>query len=519
MSDVHGESFIANFGDSESEDVEDVEDRTGEGPLKRSGSSASLLVMPEPVMKKKASYEAKKLSWGNVQKREWWKSLCWRNKGSAVYLVAVAIALMILGLTVDMWGELEWEAWYSVSVTLLTFLLLVRNDWDPALTMMLSTTLLLAPNIITPRQALEGFSNPGVFTIAILFITAKAVSDSGVLTVLVRRLIPQTSNLMLAMAMLLVPASLLSGFVANTPLVAMMIPLFESFSRQRGFPLSKLLIPLSYACILGGTLTMIGTSTNLIVSGLATQRDPTLEFPFFDIAIIGGPITVVGLLYVVLVGQLDWMLPIRTPAYSALLAHPRAYLISLRVPAGSEVASKTVDEARLRHLKGVFLVEVQRAEETVPAPGPEFVLRENDTLLFSGDVENVGDLLNMPGLVPTHEEESILQNYRRILVEVIISGTSSLVGVPIKDSSFREKFDAAIVSVHRSGHEIKGKIGEIELNTADGLLIVCKPHFLRYEAHSPDFLNVQRIGQSPVSYPRFQMVMAPLLQIAMVAIA
>src|SRR3989338_7002055 len=117
MSDGHGESFIANFVGSESEDAEDVEDRTGEGPLKRSGSSASLLVMPEPVMKKKASYEAKKLSWGNVQKREWWKSLCWRNKGSAVYLLAVAIALMILGLTVDVWGELEWEAWHSISVT------------------------------------------------------------------------------------------------------------------------------------------------------------------------------------------------------------------------------------------------------------------------------------------------------------------------------------------------------------------------------------------------------------------
>ena len=173
-----------------------------------SDSQVSLLI-PSEIEQRQRQYDDRKPTIEHMRDPMWWRATIWRQKGTIIYLTVVFIALLLIGLLVDGWHHFTWQAWYSIAVTMLTFLLLVRDDWDPSLSMMLSLTLLLAAQGITGKQALAGFSNSGVFTIAVLFVTARAVADCGILQIAVRRFFPKTGNLMLATTYLFLPTSLL----------------------------------------------------------------------------------------------------------------------------------------------------------------------------------------------------------------------------------------------------------------------------------------------------------------------
>jgi di/tricarboxylate transporter len=262
------------------------------------------------------------------------------------------------------------------------------------------------------------------------------------------------------------------------------------------------MIPLSYAAILGGTCTIIGTSTNLVVVGLAAERFPETAIGMFEIAWLGLPVSVVGMLFIVLSSR--WLLPSRQ-GVTAAFDNPREYTVAMRVEAGSPVVGQTIENAGLRHLPGLYLVQIARDGEEIVAVGPDVHLMANDVLLFAGVVESVVDLRKIRGLVPdTNQVDKLLEpTANRRLFEAVIGRQSPLIGKSIRESQFRTIYDAAIIAVHRRGERIQKKVGDIILETGDTLLLETDTSFERKHRNDGTFALVSEVrGSAPPRHDR-----------------
>jgi di/tricarboxylate transporter len=313
------------------------------------------------------------------------------------------------------------------------------------------------------------------------------------------------------------PVMLLSGFLNNTPVVAMFIPVVSDWCRALRLSPSKFMIPLSYATIIGGTLTLIGTSTNLVVNGLLISQMHHPGLRMFDILAIGLPSAIVGFLYLLVAAPR--LLPDRRPAI-ADVADPREYTVEMLVPQGSPLAGTRIGEAGLRHLPGLYLVEIDRAGHVLAAVGPREVLMEGDRLIFAGAVDSIVDLRRVRGLVPATDQVFKLDAPRneRCLVEAVVSNTCPLVGRSIRDGQFRKQYSAVVLAVARNGERLRGKIGDIVLRAGDTLLLEARPSFIERQRSSRDFFLVSGIPDSePLQHERAPVALAILL--GMVALA
>ncbi len=390
-----------------------------------------------------------------------------------------------------------WEAWVTLAVTAGMVLAMARGLAGPDLVLLAGVTLLAAVGIVPMSRAFAGFANEGVLTVAALFVVAAGVRDTGGLDGVLRRVLGRPRGLASAQLRMMLPVSSVSAFLNNTPVVAMMVPVVTDWARRNGIPLSRLLIPLSYASILGGTCTLIGTSTNLVVYGLAREHSPDIAIGMFDITVLGVPALIVGAAYVVIASRR--LLPDRAGAH-ALIEHPREYTVAMRVEADSPVVGQRIEEAGLRHLPGLYLMEIERDGEHMPAVDPETVLRAGDHLLFVGIVESVVDLRRIRGLVPATDQIDKLGEARphRRLLEAVVGAGSTLTGESVRALEFRTRYDAAIIAVHRNGERVTGKVGDIVLSAGDVLLLEAPPSFLRRHKNDRTFALVTEVeGSAP----------------------
>jgi di/tricarboxylate transporter len=255
-----------------------------------------------------------------------------------------------------------------------------------------------------------------------------------------------------------------------------------------------MLLPLSYASILGGICTLIGTSTNLVVAGLAKDRDPTVVFEIFDIALLGIPALGIGMLFIVITSQ--WLLKDRRGALQDL-GKAREYTIAMRVEKSSPVIGESIEEAGLRSLRGVYLYEIERAGRVLAAVPPTTVLREGDRLHFTGVVDSVVDLRKQRIVPDTDQVDKITARRDRRLVEAVVSAHSSLIGQTIRLSRFRTIYDAAILAVHRQGVRVtETKVGDIRLQAGDVLLIESHPEFAQNRQRDPNFALLAEVEDS-----------------------
>ncbi|HNT35858.1 MAG TPA: SLC13 family permease, partial [bacterium] len=271
---------------------------------------------------------------------------------------------------------------------------------------------------------------------------------------------------------------------------------------------SRLLLPLSYLAVLGGTCTLIGTSTNLVVQGLMEEAvhvaEPGLRLALrpmglFELSFVGVPCTLVGVLYLFFVGR--HLIPTRKGFLEQIRGCSRDYLINVRVESGYRFISKTVEEAGLRHLHGLFLIEIDRKGEIISPVGPEQTLFEGDMLTFTGIISTIVDLEKIPGLVPIADDSyETRMDVRRekLLCESVVSRTSPMVGQSIREGNFRARYNAAVVAVHRGGERLKGRVGDIVLLPGDTLLLQAGPHFVAAHRNDPDFYLVSGVEDSSV---------------------
>jgi len=465
----------------------------------------------------------KEVGFGEAVRR---KSLFWarHNWGILLFLVLGVIAFILLGLLA--FEPLDWHGWFVPTVLLLLLVALVQGSIPTHVCMLAAVTSIMVVKAIDPEDGLTGFGNKGVAAVAVLFIVAEGIQRTSVLQPVFRFVLGKPKRLWVAQLWLLVPVAIISAFLNNTPIVAMMIPVIQKWARRAGFSASKLLMPMNNATLLGGTVTILGTSTNLVVVALASQtckEDSTqcLNFPIFGVTKVGFPLLVIGLIYMLLAS--NYLIKDRTENVASLIKNPREYTVALLVQERSPIVGETIQEAGLRQLTGLFLVEITREDgEVVPAVSPETRIFGGDILLFAGVVETVTELYLIPGLVPaTAQTDKIkLERHRRILVEVVISPSSRLHGLSVKESKFRSKFDAAIIAVHRGGEHVREKIGDIILRGGDTLLIETGDRFVPRYSKDPNFALVAVVaGSQPPREDVPHMVISVCIAVAMIAVA
>ncbi len=399
------------------------------------------------------------------------------------------------------------EAILVLAVLALVFALLASNRVSPDIAMLGGLTLLMTLplpasdggwriGVLNVEDALRGLSNPGMVTVGALFVVVAGVRETGVIDLVARGALGRPKHLRGAMLRIVAPVVAMSAFLNNTPVVAMLIPAVRDWSRKIGFAPSKLMLPLSYAAIFGGTCTLIGTSTNLVVSGLVATETDLGPIGLFEIAWIGVPCALVGIGFLLLFGPR--LLPDRGSATSSALSDAREYTAEMLVPPDSALIGRSIEDAGLRNLPGAYLVEIERQGELIAAPGPDQRLHGGDQLVFTGVVESIKDLQTVRGLQPATNQIFKLEEPRRhrCLVEAVVSNTSPLVGRTIKSARFRTQYNAVVIAVARGGLRVRGKVGEITIVPGDTLLLEAHPQFAEMHRDSRDFFLVSELEDS-----------------------
>ena len=410
---------------------------------------------------------------------------------------------------------MTWDAWFALSVVLLNVALLIFTRIGADIVLVAGVSILLLAGILSPEDALAGLANEGMVTVGVLYVVVAGLSETGGVSWLGGRLFGRPRSLSGAQARLMAPITLMSAFLNNTPLVAMMIPAVSDWAKRQNFAPSKLMIPLSYAAIFGGTCSLIGTSTNLVVNGLLIAQTDT-RLGLFDIAWVGVPCALAGILYMLTLGR--WLLPNRQGVI-AQEDDVRAYTLEMIVEDNGPLPGKSIEEANLRGLPGLYLAEIERAGRVMPAVSPQETLLGGDRLLFVGITESVVDLQKIRGLVPAPEQLFKLATPRsqRILIEVVISNSSPVVGKSVKGGRFRTLYNAVIIAVARGGERLHQKIGNVVLQPGDTLLLEAPPSFAQTQRNSRDFFLVSRVENS--SPPRFERsLLALVILIGMVTV-
>ncbi|QOR38062.1 SLC13 family permease [Billgrantia diversa] len=385
------------------------------------------------------------------------------------------------------------DAWLAFVVVLAVFPLMAFSRLGPDIVLLGAVVLLLTLGVIDPAQALGGFSSTGLFTVAFMYVLVASIRETGGIDLIIRHVLGRPRSESGALARLILPVAALSGFLNNTPIVATYVPAVLSWSRRLQLPPHRLLMPLSFASILGGTVTLFGTSTNLVVHGLLLERRPELTMGLFDIAWVGVPVAVVGLLYLMLAGAR--LLPQRRDVGQAF-ENPREYTIEMEVDSAGPLVNRTVEEAGLRHLQELFLVEIERDGNVVSVVGPGERLKGGDRLVFAGTSDGAVELQQIRGLVPSyHGESSLKKEFReRRLVEAVVSDQCQFVGQRIRDGHFRTLYGAAVLAVCRGGERVAGNLGQVRLQPADVLLLEARPPFIERHRQSRDFLLISQVN-------------------------
>ena len=411
---------------------------------------------------------------------------------------------------------MSFQGWFTLLVAVATIVVMARELLPPALAALGAVVVLLLSGVITSEQALAGFSNEAPIIVGALFILARAVDVSGILEPVVGRLFKGASGRPL-MARLLFPITLFSGFLNNTTLVAMAVPpVIEVTTRRRLAP-SHFLIPVSYAAVLGGVITAIGTSTNLTVSGLlrASGMEP-LEL--FELAPVGLPIALVGTGVMVLLAQK--LLPDRSKGGDTVDERVREFSVTMTVAEAGPLDGVSVEAGGLRHLQGVFLAQIERGGEVIAPVAPEEVLLGGDVLFFVGRVTDIVDLQRHRGLISSeHSQLTRLDGSGHGFFEVVVGAESALMGRTIREIGFRGRYDAAVLAVHRAGARLDAKLGDIRLRVGDTLLVLGDERFRERWRDSRDFLVVAPLSGIPPTQPRKAAIVTGLVVLFVVLTA
>ncbi|HET7414087.1 MAG TPA: SLC13 family permease [Arthrobacter sp.] len=389
---------------------------------------------------------------------------------------------------------MDFSAYFTMGVVVAVLAALAFTRLAADVILLSAMVILLVSGILTPAEALAGFANTGVITIAVLYVVATGLKETGAVQWIANRLLGQPKNVRQAQLRLLAPASGLSAFMNNTTVVAMFIPAVQEWAGKLRLPPSKLLLPLSYAAIVGGTCTLIGTSTNLVVDGLLQSRKG-VSLQMFELAWVGVPLVIVGGIFLYFFA--DKLLPDREGVLEQF-GSAREYAVEVDVDPRGPLVKQTIASAGLRSLQHGYLADIERDGQLMAGVPPETQLQAGDTLMFIGAPECGRELRRIRGLIPADGDVHKLEidHHKRQLVEAVIGPDFAGLNQSVRESRFRSRYQAVILSISRNGERISGKVGDIELEVGDTLLLETGQDFVDQYRYRRDFLLVSALQDS-----------------------
>lgn len=413
-------------------------------------------------------------------------------------------------------AAVPWDAAITIVVLMIVVLAMLRDWLRVEMAFLGGLGAVLFAGIITPEQAFAGFSNPAVLTVGSLFVVAAGVQKTGALSFIDPIIFSHHRSLYAVLPRLMAPTSIFSAFLNNTPIVAMLTPRVQEWAERHDVAASKLLIPLSYASIVGGTITLVGTSTNIVVAGLLIDADVS-ALQMFDLAWVGIPITLVVLIYFVAGGHR--LLPDHGSTQPTAQAAFRDSLFEVEVAFESRLVGSTLEEAGLRALEDAYIVHIRRDGRLIPA-SPDVLLQAGDALTVSGKISMLYQLLQREGLRPPHQ--AVEETEERLPVfEAVVAESAAFVGKTLKEVNFRERYGGVVLAIQRQDERLEGPLGRIPIKAGDLLIVEAREGFDdRWNANrSVFYLVAPRRAPRPEPTPRKAPLALTILSAMIVAFA
>lgn len=371
------------------------------------------------------------------------------------------------------------EGYIVLGVLLLMIAALYKEIMRPGLILFSATTILLALGIISDKDALGGFANEGMITIGILFIVSEGVRQSGILNRLAQSYLPRKRGKMVfLLPRIMLPVSFISAFLNNTPVVIIFAPIIKNWTEKLNLSSQKFLIPLSYATIMGGMCTLIGTSTNLVVHGLMIDNGYR-GFNMFELGKIGLFVTAAGTLYISLAG--NWLLPGKKILFNSKCRTDfKDYSYDIIIPEFSNLIGLEVKNGRMKELNGLLIRSINRDGNIIETKKGAFTLFENDKLHVDGKSDRLNYILaneniQLNGIdLINNMPKNELKQY-----EAVLSPRFPGVGKTLSEYNFYEHYQAVVLAIHRNGERITTNLGHLKLKEGDNLILLTTEKFIQ----------------------------------------
>jgi di/tricarboxylate transporter len=408
------------------------------------------------------------------------------------------------------------SGYIALVVVILMIIALLKELMRPGLVLFTAVVIFMVFGIITSNEALSGFSNKGMITVGILFLVSEGFKQTGALTKLAAVLLPKKrAPIPRLILRLTIPIAAVSAFLNNTPMVIIFAPMIKKWAEKLSLPSQKFLIPLSYATIFGGTCTLIGTSTNLVVHGMMLDRGLD-GFGFFELAKVGIFITIIGFLYLNVFS--NRLLPGEVIPRHSFPNDIREYYFDVILQEGSSLIGKEIEKRRLPGLSEFVVKTVIRDGKHIRISNTPFEILQGDEMILAGKSEDIGFLMQKYGIslkcLESAEPGFLNQNLK--LVEVVIAPRFPGIQKTIEEFDFRGHYNAVVMAVHRNGERITTNMQSVELKSGDNLMLLTTDDFTRYWGESRAFYMASEVGDMDSSKDRRKRWVAVAITLLMV---
>ncbi|RIH63254.1 hypothetical protein D1164_20595 [Mariniphaga sediminis] len=371
---------------------------------------------------------------------------------------------------------MTFEAWIVLTVLVFLIVAFLMEAMRPGLILLSAAVIFMATGIITDRELIAGFSNDGLITIALLFLVNEGIKQAGLMTRFAQAYLPHKRNPMTFMLpRVMVPVAFFSAFLNNLPIVVNFSPILIRWADAMKLSYKKFLLPLSYAAILGGMCTLIGTSSNLVVHGLMLETGNG-GFHLFELGKIGLFISFFGFIYMAVFG--NWLLPGEKIRFAKDLPEVKDYYYNLQLPENSRLIGQEVAGNRIDGLEGIEVHSIERNGKILKPEKNHTKLHRNDDILVTGNSGRLNYILankdvKLKGMeYLSGEKPEDLKQY-----EVVLSPRFSGLGQTVTEFNFFNHFNAVVLSIHRNGERITDNLSNLKLKVGDNVVLLAKEKF------------------------------------------